>query len=142
MSILIPSKQSLNKLYKSLTSAEIAKSLDVSTSTVNRWRRKYGIPNKSRIKSRRTCNKCKHEGPKKDFATYTRNNKLYHHNQCIPCFKKDTSLRTWAWRIKNIDEIREKDALDKWIKYQKDPNYREKRKKTERDRYHKRKKKP
>jgi len=92
----------------------------------------------------RTCLHCTHEGPEDTFASYKdKKGNQRTLNTCLQCTRRHAADRQARYKEKHGDKIREAARLQKYLRYHKDPEFRQKciDDATERQR-HERKKNP
>ena len=74
----------------------------------------------------RTCKVCLVLKPIEEFSPRTSGKYLYRLKTCDPCQKEKDRLRARKYTEENREKIRWRTRLDKQIRYEKDPEFREK----------------
>jgi len=75
----------------------------------------------------RKCIHCSHEGPDDEFTAYrdrkTRERRYY--NVCRECTRLRNAERQAQYRERNLEKVRERQRVDKYVRYNTDPEFRE-----------------
>lgn len=85
----------------------------------------------------RTCNTCKITKTACDFRSGESNGYFYILKTCIECMRVPEQHRFIQYRVEHGDEIRRRERLDKQIRRDEDPAYREKLRARSREYYRK-----
>lgn len=81
----------------------------------------------------RVCKVCNASKPPSDFPLKTRKGIPYYLKTCQDCQREKDRVRARKYRAANREEINHKARIDKWVRYQTDPEFREKTKARSRD---------
>ena len=81
----------------------------------------------------RTCKVCKTPKPLDAFSLRSKGEYSYRLRTCDVCQKEKDRTRTRKYTEENRDEVRRRGSIDKWARYQDDPEFREKVKERSRE---------
>lgn len=90
---------------------------------------------------KRVCKVCEEEKPLEEFPERTSGGYTYRFKTCMTCFRAAESARQRKYMEKHREAHNRRARLDRAIRYDTDPEYREKMQARSREYYHKNKEK-